>query len=278
MAEPNDPAATGLRSNFYIALIASAGDGVTHPAQAIRHILAAIGRADTVCGAYASREGVEDNLARHTAALFLPDSFAHYLTSYSFSPPEMVQALLALFSGADSIYPRHVGKEPIHEPCLNLLSNAPHHVLNAALRQGAVESGLLSRFLFIVAPLSGRNARPASREVPDSILAVARQWAERPANPQTVAMTDEAKTLMAAWRTHTVEKRNHHASTSDMALASLWGRAGEHAAKLAMLHAVSADAANPIIDAAAVRWATALVVHLLTGMERRVNEALAERD
>ncbi len=79
--------------------------------------------------------------------------------------------------------------------------------------------------------------------------------------PKVVPHTDAARRLLVEMRAEAEAEYARAEQAQDAVGTTVWGRVSEQVRKLALLHAISADAREPSIDADAVRWARRLVMH-----------------
>lgn len=78
---------------------------------------------------------------------------------------------------------------------------------------------------------------------------------------RTVPHTPEVKRLLVEVREHAEAEYGQAEAGSDAVATTVWGRVSENARKLALLHAISENHAEPVIGEGAVRWASALILH-----------------
>jgi bifunctional DNA primase/polymerase-like protein/primase-like protein/uncharacterized protein DUF3987 len=96
--------------------------------------------------------------------------------------------------------------------------------------------------------------------------------------PLKVPLTDEARVALAKWKKRYFDLRNTYRKEP---AGSLYGRVAEHAAKLALIHAVSywgAGVTEQCVSLAAVEWATRLMDHLIVSLVEKIKENVADND
>jgi hypothetical protein len=199
--------------------------------------------------------------------------------------------LLTMYSAANSIYPmrRKAGKEVpgvIDQPCLVVYGTAiPTHYYDS-LSERMLTNGFFARMLIVESGPRAIGQEPGIINPPASIIDTARWWSEfNPGSgnleafhpqPITVLANEEARGLLAeARRTSETEYANSE-SRGDPVGTTVWGRVPEQVRKLALLYAVSANHQSPVIDAEAVNWATAFMLHQTRRMLFMAHNHVAE--
>lgn len=96
--------------------------------------------------------------------------------------------------------------------------------------------------------------------------------------PRIIPMTKNAKAVFDPWRINYHNTRNNYKGDSH-GLYSIYGRVAEHAAKLALIHAVSKDLDNiKCIHKDSVEWACELMDYLTAHMVKQIKENIADND
>jgi hypothetical protein len=186
--------------------------------------------------------------------------------------------LLTMYSSANSVFPmrRKAGKESpgvIDQPCLVIFGTAiPNHYYEA-LSERMLTNGFFARMLILEAGQRGRGQEPTIRDLPPSVLAVAKWWAdyqpgERRGNlldihpvPAIVEHTDEARRVLVETREQAEAEYAKAEAGNDSVSTTVWGRVSEQVRKLSLLYAISENHESPRISLAAVQWASQFVMH-----------------
>lgn len=294
---------TGLRTNFYCVCLGYSGSGKDAPHSAIEALLGRpslaklLGPNDPTSAAailhWLKLEGQQSALLRLDEVGFLLRA-ARDTRSPAHQIPGM---LMQLFSATDRGYSKsYAGADPIklwwHHVCL-YGSSTPLRFWES-LTSSEVVDGFLARLLlfesrhpaslpktgvwfpdppeFLVASLERIHAIP----VP---TVGAGNLAQRP-EPLVVGKNNAALEAFRPWALAYHERRNDARERNPTASA-IYGRAGEHASKLALVHALSRHghlAPDEAVDAQDVAWACALVDHLVETAIRGVVENVADND
>lgn len=132
-------------------------------------------------------------------------------------------------------------------------------------------NGFFARMLILEAGQRGAGQEPSIRDLPKRVIETARWWSEfSPGKgnlehwhpvPKVVPHTDAARRLLMEMREEAEAEYARAEEAQDAVGTTVWGRVSEQVRKLALLHAISADAREPSIDADAVEWARQLVMH-----------------
>jgi hypothetical protein len=129
---------------------------------------------------------------------------------------------------------------------------------------------------------------PSIPTLPPHVVETAKWWAdfqpgERVGNlynvhpvPRVVEQTDEARQLLVEMRRSAEDEYRKAEAKSDEVGTTVWGRVSENTRKLALLYAVSADHANPVVGRDAVAWASAFVQHQTKRMLFMASQHVAE--
>jgi hypothetical protein len=147
-------------------------------------------------------------------------------------------------------------------------------------------NGFFARMLIVESGPRSVGQEPGMIDPPASVIDTARWWAEfNPGagnletwhpQPRIVEADDEARQLLATARQSAEHEYGAAESGGDAVGTTVWGRVPEHTRKLALLYAISRSHQSPWIDAAAVRWATAFVLHQTRRMLFMANSHVAE--
>lgn len=268
------------RTNIYLLALAFSAVGKDWPRKLNTAILHQAGLIDALGEKFASGEGIQDALFASPAMLFQTDEIDGILQSINKSTDgrheSIMTTLLTMYSAANTIYPmrRKAGKEPpgvIDQPCLVLYGTAiPTHYY-AALSERMLTNGFMARMLVVESGRRSCGQEPGLIDPSNSILDVARWWAEyRPGNgnledwhpePRVVPATEQARSFLQDARREAEAEYARCESENDAVGTTIWGRVHEQTRKLALLYAISASHTDSEITFEAVKWARALVMH-----------------
>ena len=293
---------TGLRTNMYCFALGYSGAGKDSPQSALPQVFQR-SRAGNCLGGNALTSDAAllrylqtENRAR---SLFLLDEIGLLLTamkrpgSYAADIPSL---LMKLFSGTDRGFVKHyansVNDVDVRWHHLSLYgASTPDRFWDSLTRSEATD-GFLARCLIFES--RHEVERPRARtdiSVPAALLDAVNALADfmppmsfaegnlRPLpTPILIGKTEEAERIFYRWADRYHELRNAHLR-DDEGLASVYGRAAEHAHKLALIHAISLRGAAPeVVDAADVAWACALTDQVVGNLARRLETSLADSE
>ena len=268
------------RTNLYLLGLAHSSGGKEHPRKLNMEILHAIGRADQVGGRFASGEGLQDALFAEPCMLFQTDEIDGMLQSINKARDarheNIMGTMLTLYSAANSIFPmrRRAGKESpgtIDQPCLVVLGTAiPNHYYEA-LSERMLTNGFFARMIVLECRYRSPGQDPRIEPLPARVLETAKWWADFRCGtgnlenwhpvPQVVPHTAEAAQVLTEVRLEAEAEYAKAERSCDPVATAVWGRASEHARKLALVYAVSESHENPEIGKAAAQWAGRFVMH-----------------
>jgi hypothetical protein len=283
------------RTNIYLLALAYSSVGKDWPRKINTHIMHRVGMVTALGEKFASGEGIQDSLFLTPSMLFQTDEIDGLLQSINKARDarheNIMGTLLTMYSSANSIYPmrRKAGKEApgvIDQPCLVVYGTAiPTHYYDS-LSERMLTNGFFARMLIVESGPRAVGQEPGIINPPASIIETARWWSEfNPGSgnleafhpqPIIVAADEEARGLLAAARRTSELEYVNSETRGDPVGTTVWGRVPEQVRKLALLYAVSANHQSPVIDAAAVRWATAFMLHQTRRMLFMAHNHVAE--
>ncbi len=283
------------RTNIYLLGLAHSSAGKDWPRKVNTRIVHEIGLSECLGERFASGEGIQDALFKQPGMLFQTDEIDGMLQSINKARDARHEAimstLLTMYSSSNSVYPmrRKAGKEApgvINQPSLTIFGTAiPNHYYEA-LSERMLTNGFFARMLIFEAGQRGNGQEPSIRDLPTRIIETARWWSEfSPGKgnlehwhpiPKIVPHTEAAKSLLVETRHEAEVEYAAAEQRQDAVGTTVWGRVSEQVRKLALLHAISANAREPVIDADAVRWARRLVMHQTRRMLCKVTDHVAE--
>jgi hypothetical protein len=273
------------RPNLYLLGLANSGAGKDHPRKVNLRVLLEAGLAGCAGDNFASAEGLEDRMVLSPSMLFQTDEIDGLMTAIAKSQDgkaeRIMEMLLKFFSHSNNLYHCRVkaGKDPllIDQPNLVLYGTAiPKHFYES-LSEKMLTNGMFARMLVFEAGRRGSGQEPSILPVPERIVATARSWVERQPGkagnlgifhptPDVVPHEPTALALAQEIRQYADASYGAAEAADDTIAMAIWARANEKARKLALLYAVSANHARPVITIDAVRWSWAVVEHLTRRM------------
>ena len=295
---------TGLRTNFYCLALGYSGAGKDAPQSAIPQVFTQSGAEAAEClagNSVSSEAAILRWLSneRQASALYLLDEMGLLLSAMKRpnSPAAEIPALLMkLFSGTDRGYSRQYA-----DANSNILVKWHHLSLYGAstpdrfwesMTRGEATDGFLARCLIF----ESRHdvARPKKRTdpvVPDDLKRMVEELAHvrrefnvalgnlvQQPSPKVIEKDENAQAYFDSWADRYFDLRNKYLR-ADEGLASLYGRAAEHAHKLALLHAISMYGSYvQNVGMGSVQWACALVDALLANASAQMQANIAESD
>ncbi len=268
------------RTNIYLLGLAHSSAGKDWPRKINTRIVHEVGLSGSLGERFASGEGIQDALFKQPSMLFQTDEIDGMLQSINKAKDARHEAimstLLTMYSSSNSVFPmrRKAGKESpgvIDQPNLIIFGTAiPNHYYEA-LSERMLTNGFFARMLILEAGQRGNGQEPSIRDLPQRVIETARWWAEfSPGKgnlehwhptPKVVEHTESAKRLLVETREEAESEYARAEEAQDAVGTTVWGRVSEQVRKLALLHAISANARAPVIDVDAVRWARHLVMH-----------------
>ena len=300
---------SNLRSNLYVLGLAESGGGKDHARKVIKEVLFQAGLADHLGGErIASGAGLITALTRQPASLFQIDEFGKFVANVADKrrAPKHLSEIWDLFTelatsagttffGAEYADQRDRPRQDIIEPCASIHGVSAPGPFWEALKSGSLQDGSLARFLVFRSEddIPDRNRRPAPLcEFPagllDAVKAVAAVGSDRPCGnlvgtgapgvkpaPLTVPMDAEATAIFDALDDE-MTRRQRAAIGSDQsaALARVW----ENAAKVALIKAVSANPAAPVVRGVDATWAREVVDHCVATLLIQAERHLADNE
>jgi hypothetical protein len=282
------------RTNLYLLALANSGTGKEAPRKVNQRVLLKVGLQDCVGDAFASGEGIEDRLFAQPSMLFQTDEIDAVTVAMKEGKEQryegIMKMLLKMYTSSDGLYPMRVkaGKEHrvIDQPSLCILGTAiPVHYYEA-LSAKMLTNGFFARLLILEAGERGKGQVPVSSDLPDSIVKMARWWAEfKPGEgnledwhptPRVIDYVPAAQELLAAFREDTDREYAEAEAEQDVVAMTIWARAAQKARRLALIYACSEHHEDPTISEDAVTWAAEFVRHQTRRMLFRADGHVAE--
>ncbi|MBF0423149.1 MAG: PriCT-2 domain-containing protein [Magnetococcales bacterium] len=297
---------TDVRSNLYVVGIADSGSGKNHSREVITDLLFRAGLKKFLGGnRIASGSGLLRAIHDHPAILFQQDEFGMFLQAAADrkrSPKhitdildlmtELYSSSATVFLGPEYATPDKKGRQDINQPCLCLYGTTTPALFWSALKSANVADGSLARFLILKTQddypeASGvESLRQPPEELVAALAAIAQNGSggdgnlanlttgpETAINPQVVPMKPAVWERFAALnRQVTGLLRRSRGSQFSPILARVW----ENAAKVALIRAVSADPAQPVIREEDAVWAIAMVRYAVNTFIEDVERFVAD--
>lgn len=270
-----------LRPNLYLLALASSGTGKDFPRKVNSRVVYEVGLVGALGDKFASGEGIQDALVRSNAMLFQNDEMDGVLRQINLDRENCRESipniLLTLYTSANDVYPIRVKAgqtETLHidQPHLTLFGTATPQHFYESLSQRMLTNGFFARMIIVDVGRRGAGRTPGSaRQVPESILEIARWWAQYQSGtgdlqdvhpePRVVPFTSEAALAIEQLRRTTEAEYDRAEEAQDEVGRTAWSRTCENATKLALIYACSEHHQNPVIGLPAVEWATAFAMH-----------------
>ncbi|MEJ8573211.1 DUF3987 domain-containing protein [Microbaculum marinum] len=297
---------TGLRTNFFTLGLAPSSFGKGHARKQLKRLLDASGLRRAVQGAdgFESAQGLARGLVEKPTQICMIDEFHGLYRQISddragINNQRIRTTLMSLFSDAETSMDgtERAGEAAVvvRNPNLCLYGTTTPAAFWGVTNTGAVADGLLARF--IVFDLSDRKPilldepPDPSRDIPQHLidgmqrLYVGKRADERnnmlgavpntaQIDAQVVPWSDAAKRLFLDFRRECFDNQEKAAAQ----LQEIYGKAREHAIKLALLLAVVERPGNPApsIERRHAIWATDLVGTLIEGYVKAIAENMAD--
>lgn len=298
---------TGLRTNYYLVGVAGTSAGKDHGRKCVKVLFQAAALTDLLGGEeLASGPALLARTANHPTSLFQIDELGLMLKAIATkgAGPHLASImtnLMKLFSSAGTIYhgteyadQKNRERLDIAYPCVGLHGTTTPETLWPSLGSQDVLSGYLNRLLILFVP---------DKRVPKQYVGIGQpparvvEWMKAaremtcgvqgldPASPielPLAAMTPQLMRDFDQW----IEDRMEQVKAKG--LAPLWGRAWEHAAKLALGMACArydaatlkqvASGGGLEIDPSSAQWAIDFVKFVLTIQEEQVATRMGDSD
>lgn len=290
---------TGL--NLYLLIIAGTGIGKDGAREGVERIVHAARQAvpaiDQFLGPddYASGQALVKHLSTHPCMVSIMDEFGHRLMTIS--RPEANNAEIMLRKVLLGVYSksghrRQLGRmvysdtgkntDPVSAPCLSMLVESPPSSFYENIDEGAVESGLIPRFLLMEyngkRPPKNPNAfAPPSADLVKRFSEVALVGLSSLNNSSVTHVTtdDTAHRMLEDFDAYVDSQLN---DSEDEINRQVWNRAHLKALRVAALVAVGCSVHQPTVTAEIAQWAIDLVVHDVTTMLQRFKHGVGKGD
>ena len=301
-------APTGLRSNLYTVGIADSGGGKDHARKWLKEAFFAAGLHDYLGGnKIASGQAILSALYRHPSLFLQLDEFGHFLKTVlgSRAPAHKAEAwasLTELYTSADGWFmgteyadQKENQRKDIAQPCLGVHATTVPGPFWQAMENTSVLDGSLARWLIFRTDNDYPDPRiePGPIKVSDSTKNMMRQVAAGVGNsdnnlsgvmsptvepePYTVpygdGARDEVRRLKEAereWLRGTGQRQQ--------GASAVIARYAENTIKVALIHAISRQPADPVIAVQDLQWARRLVEYCITSLLDEASRHVADNE
>jgi hypothetical protein len=293
---------TGTWSNIYVLALAPSGAGKEMPRDVLKAILQEAAPhllgADVPASDAAILTGLRTSGSQVLTLDEAGDLFAHMQGrgGGALHMQKIKSVLKTIFTASKTSFKQTYKEskesfEILHPNLSVFATSTPESFWCHGVSHGDVEGGLIGRFLIF----DGRVPRtppmqPDEKPLPEKLIDIAKQWNSYLSidnmlapNPRSVTLTDEARRMkkeFSDWNFYTNGDGAH--KPQDMTKKTIWRRAAEKVAKLALIHAASrAESPEKVeVDIIDVEWSIAVVkwsiTTLLDGAERYMADGAYE--
>jgi hypothetical protein len=290
-----------------VAGMAESGGGKEHGRQCVTTSFMAAGLANYIGGSHlASGSGLLSALSRNPSCIFQLDEFGAFLKK-AINPrapkhvaeiwdflTELATSAGSVFLGAEYADQRERPRQDIIEPCCVIHATTVPQTFWEALNPGFLRDGSFARWLLFVSddPLPRLNTTPADmKAVPPALIDGLQAIAAGAAipgkvgnlvgvavatpQPYTVPYDAAAAAMLADLAEAITERQRLHLGSS---ISALLARCWEHITRIAMIHAISANPAAPVITTASVEWAEQVVAYCTDTMIQDSSRYVSDND
>lgn len=294
---------TGLRTNLYLISVGSTASGKDHPRAAVKTLLMATNKIDYLGGEnIASGQAILTRLAVTPSVLFLLDEFGMLLQSIQSHGAgrhnkEIITNFMKLFSSAGTIYvsteyadQKQKPRITLEYPCVSLHATTTAEEFYPALTSMHVVNGYLNRFLVVDESYKPRPKRLRTTqdiEIPETII----DWVNyidrdfrgdesnlSGLNPETPIRIEKDPDAREIFNTFEDDVEELLKKTEGTGVDALWGRAWEHAEKLAVIGACCTNPDTKQISAEVAEWAISFVRYYTEQLAITIHERVSDSD
>lgn len=263
----------GTRTNVMVLGLSPSGSGKEHPRQIVKEILFEAGL-DLLSGPerIGSHAGIISSMAHHPTRLFQLDEIGRLL--HTMRDPRSSHlynigtVLMQLYSSSGTIwtgdaYADLAKVKRINQPCVCVYGTSVPESFYGGLTTDNLSDGLLGRMLVVEASGHPARRKPQQADMPQELIESIKRWAtygvgnmsEENPSPIIVAKTDDANKRHELY----ANEVNTRHKKDDAEEASIWARAPEKAAKLALIYACCCEHQGPpLITLDAINWGRVL--------------------
>lgn len=300
---------TNLRTNIYAIGVAGSGAGKNHPREMVDHLLTEAGLDKHLGGSeIASGAGLVSAVEAQPSVLFVIDEFGQMLRTIADRrrapkhQTEILDHLTKFFSNAGG---RFRGQEyankkerpriEIVNPNVCLFGLTTREPLWGSLSSGSVEDGSLARFLIFAPRIDYPDVRDRIRDrkdIPPGLLEGLQAIAGANAGgnladlssatpaPRIAPYAPGVEAIVKAQRQANIDKLRAFDEADRGNFNGIISRTVEHALKLALVSAISADPTNPVIRERDFEWGMTIATYnadlIIAQVEDRVSDSETE--
>ena len=280
--------------NIYLIALADSGTGKDHPRKVNMATAIACNAGSGVVEDFTSGAAMEDMLFLNPSVLLQRDEidtlFNVIKQSKDPNAETMLGKLLTIYGSSNTILPlrtKAIGRgdllklrsdisngtalpsPTVSNPYLVIFGTAIPNFFYESLSPRILGNGMAARCILLDAGRRGPPNRSAIIKPTEGIMRsieVIRSYGGganlNAINPSMTVLpvTDEANAMLDEIALRFDAKYHEFDENSEQTPRAFWARANEKVVKLSMLHAISANVANPVVNADAVRWAEEFVL------------------
>jgi hypothetical protein len=288
---------TGLRTNLYLCGIADSGYGKNHARQVISALMRdpQNGTSEMLSMKLGTGAGIVALLEKTPCKLFLHDEFGLFLRSVSSENApkfwrDVAEVLNDMFSEANGVYhstaTKMDGAVIIDNPNLSIYATSTPEEFYGALTKTMLNSGAIARFLFVPGDGSAKlriDSDQCEATIPDTIKNHVREVIKISPDLEKLLGVDAIEKAIKikftpdarqAWDSFRIEMDNLMIKNAEGGFSSIYNRAGEHAAKIALV--VSCYELHAEIGVQAMQWAILFVKNAVSGLVDALHANMSE--
>ena len=248
----------------------------------------------------ASDSGLFAAIVRSPSCLLLIDEIGRFFIKLN-SPKAQsyltdIMAYLQRLTGStkgpflEKVRAEHANTEPrrVLDPNVCLFGTTVPGRLSQGIKRDDISDGFLPRMLAFQSdtPNPPKNGVTDRTPLP-AIVEVVRAWVTRPVNadpagnldlsvnPMFVDVTPDAQVVFDSFE---AANNVRYAKTLRTGIDAMWGRADEHAMRLALIVACGRNFENPLIEQQDAEWACELVEFLFNRMIMEIDDRMADNE
>lgn len=299
---------TDLRTNLYAIGICDSGGGKDHPIKRATELMIQAGQQKKMGGSkIASGQAMITDLTNNPSLMYAIDEVGFLIASAADRKrapkhaTEIIDNLTAFYSQANSTFlgtsyadQSEQGGKPrkvIEQPCLSLFGVTTPSVFWGSLTSSNVMDGSLARMVIF----QSENDYPdpqydvARRDMPASLVMAIQRIVEGAAGHKALPLgegpaqapkpyvvpyaDDEAKMVARAMLDEQTNMLREHRGTSQ---TSIIARLAENAAKIALIRAIAANPAAPVLTVADLHWGNKVARQSVDSLLKAVRESVAD--
>ena len=285
------------RTNLYLVALADPGVGKDHPRKCNAKLAKACMLGSCMADEFGSGEGLEDSLFIRPAMLYQIDEFDTLINSLHLAKDQKgensINRLLRLYSSANSVYfmrklalKREDRNDPnrirqmeegrsINNPHLVIFGTAIPPFFYQSLTPRMLNNGLLARCLVVHAGERGPGHKAKNESIPAPIInavSVIKSYAgggnldALNPQPRIIQTTEDAEAKLCQLNDYYDQIYKRFEKRHETTAMTIWARAFEKVCKLALIHAISMNPEQPVIQPECVEWADKFVDFLTRQM------------